>query len=128
MEGLRHMHSQNICHRDIKLENLLLNSDFMLKIADFGFACLIEGDNKSGVLTTRLGTEGYMAPEIYLMKYSGVKVDVFAAGVVLFIMLSGHPPFQKAVVTDPYFKLIRDKKGNVFWTQHSKRKSINFYS
>jgi serine/threonine protein kinase len=69
-----------------------------------------------------------MAPEIYLLKYSGAKVDIFAAGVVLFIMLSGHPPFQKAVVNDPYFKLIRDKKSNIFWTQHTKRKSVNFYS
>lgn len=69
-----------------------------------------------------------MAPEIYLMNYSGTAVDIFAAGVVLFIMVSGHPPFQTAVASDPFFKLIRDQRSQMFWTQHSRRKSLNFYS
>ena len=68
-----------------------------------------------------------MAHEIYLMKYSGTAVDIFAAGVVLFIMFSGIPPFQKAVVSDPYFKLIRDRRNSMFWSQHSKRKPAGFF-
>ena len=127
MEGLRYMHQQGICHRDIKPENLLLNREYFLKIADFGFAAFIAGEDNSGILHERLGTEGYMAPEIYLMKYSGQAVDIFAAGVVLFIMFSASNPFQKAVVSDPYFKLLRDKRNLMFWSQHSKRKPADFF-
>jgi len=56
------MHSKGYCHRDIKPENLLLDSNFSLKIADFGFGTLIEGPGKTGILREKLGTEGYMAP------------------------------------------------------------------
>lgn len=64
MSGLHHMHTQGYAHRDIKPENILLTKDFVLKLADFGFSCLIRGKDKSGILRTKLGTEGYMAPEI----------------------------------------------------------------
>ena len=63
VEGLKYCHENGICHRDLKPENLLLDSKFVLKIADFGFACMIEGKDKNGVLYTKLGTKGYMAPE-----------------------------------------------------------------
>lgn len=59
MDALVYIHSKGICHRDLKLENLLFDSDFNLKVADFGFA-----RNDTGSLKSRLGTEGYMAPEI----------------------------------------------------------------
>lgn len=62
--GLHYMHDKGYAHRDIKPENLILTNDFKLKIADFGFSCLIKGRDGTGVLKTRLGTEGYMAPEI----------------------------------------------------------------
>jgi serine/threonine protein kinase len=54
-----------------------------------------------------LGTEGYMAPEIATKHYDGRKTDIFAAGVILFIMYAGNPPFEKAVITDPYYKLLK---------------------
>jgi serine/threonine protein kinase len=56
------MHQKGYAHRDIKLENLLLSEDYTLKIADFGFSCLLKGRDGSGMLKTKLGTEGYMAP------------------------------------------------------------------
>jgi len=56
------MHEKGYAHRDIKPENILLSQLFILKIADFGFSCLLEGKDKTGVLKTKLGTEGYMAP------------------------------------------------------------------
>lgn len=64
MNGVHYMHERGYAHRDIKPENLLLSNNFVLKIADFGFSCLLKGRDGTGVLHTRLGTEGYMAPEI----------------------------------------------------------------
>jgi serine/threonine-protein kinase Chk1 len=122
------MHSKGVCHRDIKPENILLNSDFIIKIADFGFATKLEGPNGDGFLKDKLGTSGYMSPEIYTLKYRGDQSDIFAAGVVLFIMLSAHPPFQTATIMDPFFRNMRDKKQTMFWNLHNRRKPPNFYS
>lgn len=107
MNGIHYMHDKGYAHRDIKPENLLLTSNFTLKLADFGFSCLIKGHNGTGILKTKLGTEGYMAPEIALKSYDGRRTDIFAAGVILFIMYAGNPPFEKATLTDPYYKLIK---------------------
>lgn len=71
MNGLHYMHSKGFAHRDIKPENILLSQDFVLKLADFGFSCLLTGKDNSGILHTKLGTEGYMAPEIPQKKYKG---------------------------------------------------------
>lgn len=87
------MHDKGYAHRDIKPENLLLTSTFVLKIADFGFSCLIRGKDGTGILKTKLGTEGYMAPEIATKHYDGRKTDIFATGIILFIMYTGNPPF-----------------------------------
>lgn len=64
MTGLEFCHRNKICHRDLKPENLLLDSDYNLKIADFGFARDLSGDQGTGLLSTRCGTQPYMAPEI----------------------------------------------------------------
>ena len=106
MNGLNYMHTRGFAHRDIKPENIILTKDYILKIADFGFSCLLKGKNNSGILHTKLGTPGYMAPEIRDRKYNGTQIDIFAAGVILFIMYAGHPPFEKAEANDPYYQLI----------------------
>lgn len=96
LNGLHHIHSRGYAHRDIKPENILLSDNHILKLADFGFSVLLAGRDGSGVLRTRLGTQGYMAPEIATKKYDGRKVDIFAAGVILFIMYAGVPPFENS--------------------------------
>lgn len=122
------MHQQGFAHRDIKPENILLTSDFILKLADFGFTGALEGKDKSGIMHTKLGTEGYMAPEIQSKNYVGTQVDIFSAGVILFIMYTGTPPFEKTTSNDSYYRLIKEKNYITFWSAHSKRKPAGFYT
>jgi len=84
----------------LKPENILLDEDFNIKLADFGYSKIFSA-NKNGILNTPIGTLGYMAPEIYLQNgYNGATVDLFAAGVILFILVAGFPAFEEAVPTD----------------------------
>ena len=69
-----------------------------------------------------------MAPEIATKHYDGRKTDIFAAGVILFIMFAGNPPFEKAVITDPYYKLLKEKRYDIFWNAHSRKRSQGFFS
>ena len=125
LTGLNYMHSAGVAHRDLKPENLMLNDKFVLKIADFGFAAPIEGRDKSGYLKTQLGTESYMAPEIHLGKpYTGAGVDLFAAVIILFIMMSQRPPFTRADINDPHYRLIVGNKANIFWQAHESAGSV----
>ena len=76
---------------------MFVGNDFQIRIGDFGFAKDVTGVNAdSGVVTNSvLGTPGYMAPEIVERRdYSGISVDIYAFGVVLFSMLTGSAPFQ----------------------------------
>jgi serine/threonine protein kinase len=102
---------------------VLLSDDFTLKIADFGFAGALSGRDGSGYMRTILGTKPYMAPELNeRKKYRGEQVDIFAAGVILFIMVSGAPPFNAATKDEFYYKFIVHKKYELFWKYHSKGK------
>jgi len=131
MNGLQYCHKNSICHRDLKPENLLLDKKFTLKIADFGFAAPLEGRDGSGNLYTNLGTHNYMAPEIHLKQpYKGDQVDLFAAGMILFIMVAQHPPFSSATPKDPYYKCIAANRADIFWKTHCKSKEggVKFFS
>lgn len=85
-------------HKDLKLENILLDKDFNLKLTDFGLADKVEGSDGSGFEKTRFdGTLSYMAPEILKkIPFSGKVADMFAFGVILFALYSGHMPFYAA--------------------------------
>ena len=91
LEVLRYLHSLNVVHRDLKPENILMSTydnDYEFKLCDFGLAC-IAGDDQ----VLRCGSPGYVAPEILLKKAYNNKVDIFSAGIILFIILSGRAPF-----------------------------------
>lgn len=118
-----------MCHRDLKPENILLDENYNLKIADFGFSARLDGKDGTGFLKSSLGTEGYMAPEINEKKpYIGSAVDLFSAGIILFIMYTGHPPFHKALDNDPYYKLLITDRNSTFWEAHQRNKDQGFFS
>ena len=94
--GIKHIHSQNIVHRDIKLENILIDLNNNVKICDFGIGKILKSSDE--LLYDRCGTPMYMAPEILLCNkkngYSAFPVDIWASGITLYIMLSGTLPYN----------------------------------
>ena len=93
IQGIKYIHSRGIAHRDIKLENILLDLNNIIKICDFGVGKLIKPNT---ILKDQCGTPVYMAPEIIKGEgYHGFPVDIWSAGVALYIMLSGNLPFNK---------------------------------
>ena len=127
LQGLHHIHQQGLCHLDMKLENVLLDSNYDTKIIDFGFATDLKGKDGKGVKTVN-GTEGYMAPEVTSkMPYDGQSVDLFACGVILFSMMTGEPPFSRADREDIFYRQIIEKS-NLFWKAHRSGKHKGFFS
>ena len=131
LQGIHYIHSRGFSHRDLKPENILLDKNYNVKIVDFGFACPLEGRDGSGINRSQIGTPGYMAPEILAKQpYQGQVVDIFALGVILFIMRSGHPPFAQASEDDRYYQLLATNRSDLFWKAHSnsQRKGEGYYS
>ena len=85
LKGVQAIHESGFCHRDLKMENILLDEFFNPRICDFGLSAEIQGKDGSGKLTDFVGTKGYYAPEILERKsYDGIKVDIFCLGIILF--------------------------------------------
>jgi serine/threonine protein kinase len=92
VKGVYYCHSKNIVHRDIKLENILLDEKLNVKLIDFGFSIIKMPSKKLNIFC---GTPSYMAPEIVSKsQYSGPEADIWALGIVLFLMLCGYFPFK----------------------------------
>jgi len=125
-EGLAAIHEAGICHRDLKPQNLLLNSKFELKITDFGLSKIFEDKNQKKVMKTYYaGTQGYQAPEQILKRNFTPKCDVFSCGVILFILLTGYPPCHNAHYSDPFYKYIAQVQYDKFWLKHRLNKTFD---
>lgn len=98
LSGVQYLHRQNIVHRDIKPENVLCASDiwpFEVKLTDFGLSNFVEDDavDNAAALLSHVGTSFYLAPEVIGKEGYAFPVDLWACGVVLYIMLCGRFPF-----------------------------------
>jgi MAP/microtubule affinity-regulating kinase len=110
IQGLDHCHNLNITHRDIKLDNILIDSHHCVKIIDFGFSTCFSNDKKVRLFC---GTPSYMSPEIVTKQEShGPPSDIWAAGVVLYVLLTGTFPFKATHSKELYSKIQR----GVFFT------------
>lgn len=120
MEGLKYCHDMSVVHRDLKPENVLLDNDYIVKLVDFGFSRFFDDDK--GLMTTRLGTPGYVAPEILKAKKYTKSVDIFTMGVILFSLYSGFPPFREQKKTDWWWDKLSKKNYSLFWKAHEQAK------
>ena len=127
INGLETIHLNNICHRDIKLDNFLFDENFKLKFSDFEFCEEIKNSQGQVIYhTDKLGTLSYMAPEFFSARmhpilnyfkifHSGDKIDIFACGVVLFVMLTGFYPFHSAEKIDCNYRYFFEGRCENFW-------------
>ena len=119
--ALEACHENGISHGDIKLQNILLNSNFNIKLIDLGFSRKI----KEGLIYEITGSKYYNAPEMFSCAtkgYDGVLADIFSLGVVLFVLVMGFYPFDKPNITDSRYKLISKKDFNNFWKKCEQKK------
>jgi serine/threonine protein kinase len=107
---LVHMHSLGIAHRDISMENTLIFPGGMIKLLDFGQAVNMSRGTSPPQLIRYKGKAGkpyYRSPEMYTGEYLPAPADAFAAGVILFILILGVPPWQTAEVSDSRYQYMK---------------------
>ena len=125
LEIVDQCHSKGICHRDLKLENILLDNECNPILCDFGFAGFSEEEDGSGCLTEFLGTNYYASPEILRqIPYNGIKCDIFSLGVILFCLVFKSFPFSSATKSNSLYKLIFRKKYNEYWEEIGNKNGI----
>lgn len=102
LEGLAYLHSNRKMHRDMKANNILLNSRGFIKIADFGFGA--QGDDKR---STQCGTSYWLAPEAVNSAYDA-KIDIWAFGITLIEMAEGKPPYSDDTPQKAMLKIVQN--------------------
>jgi len=107
-EAVKHLHSKNIAHRDIKLENILIDSHHhRVKLSDFGLSKLLPSDEE--LMRTRCGTPCYVAPEILMGDTYTNAIDIWSLGVILYVMVFSTYPFNNTSMYSMYEAIIAGK-------------------
>jgi 5'-AMP-activated protein kinase catalytic alpha subunit len=125
------LHSNNITHGDISLENIIIDDLYNIKLIDFGVA---RDHNKSRNKKVHIGKTSYNAPELFHSNYNRLselgeviidakKCDVWATGIALFLLTTGYSPFEKAVFSNNIFRILINGElelhyENLNWTKH----------
>ncbi|OMJ87506.1 hypothetical protein SteCoe_10759 [Stentor coeruleus] len=113
LSAIDSIHNQGIVHLNIKLENVLLDSNLNIKLCGFSLSSQLENGKISRHSI-------YTAPEILAFKqFNGKKADIFALGVLMFIFLCGSPPFFRASYADTHYKMLQTKKP-AYWNMFSR--------
>lgn len=118
LDGIEYLHDQGFVHRDLKLENILVDSEFNLKLTDFGY-CVKHSDESGPILfqgTGSISTEDIMPPEYYEGScYYGQDMEIFALGKLLMSMVLGITPFMKASKEDKLYSVILSGTWHLYW-------------
>ena len=125
--AIKNLHGRGICHRDIKLENMLfVGNEFSLRLCDFDMSTAFIDNNNKIKLYERVGSPFHYPPEIIIGKdYDGEKVDIFCAGVSLKTLMTRKFGFYEASRADDLYKLIARKKYNEYWNKVDKNKTLS---
>jgi serine/threonine protein kinase len=109
LDAVSYLHKKGVCHRDIKLENIVVvetSPKIKIKLIDFGFAVFFNASNPDHSLKLFCGTPSYMAPEMLAKKdYKGSNIDVWTCGVAFYALLTGYLPFAAHTERDLYKKI-----------------------
>ncbi|KAM0872277.1 hypothetical protein ACQ4PT_038830 [Festuca glaucescens] len=118
-------HSRGVYHRDLKLENLLVDDTDNVKVSDFGLSAVRKSQRQDGLLHTTCGTPSYVAPEIIDNKgYDGAKADVWSCGIILFVLLAGYLPFYDSNLMEMYRKIGKGEYKTPHWFSDEVRKLL----
>lgn len=104
LEGLNYLHEQGVIHRDIKAANLLLNSNNIVKLADFGVSTMV-----NNTAMTLAGSLNWMAPEIITNKGASTLSDIWSLGATVVELMTGNPPFHNLIDINIYYAIENDK-------------------
>ncbi|PIN00328.1 Serine/threonine protein kinase [Handroanthus impetiginosus] len=108
IDGVSYCHNKGIFHRDLKLENVMIDANGIIKITDFGLSALPEHFRDDGLLHTTCGSPNYVAPEILSNRgYDGATSDTWSCGVILYVILTGYLPFDDRNLAVLYQKIFK---------------------
>ncbi|KAL2338882.1 hypothetical protein Fmac_013328 [Flemingia macrophylla] len=108
IDGVSYCHTKGVFHRDLKLENVLVDNQGNIKITDFGLSALPQHLRADGLLHTTCGSPNYVAPEVLANKgYNGAASDAWSCGVILYVILTGYLPFDDRNLVVLYQKIFK---------------------
>ena len=130
LEAIAFVHFRGLAHRDLKPENILIDENYDIKIADFGMVTRPAGNAENSLNMTPTGSEMYRAPELVEQRpYNAREVDLYALGILLFILIDGLPPFSSADIEhDQVYKILATGRSETFWKFVSQGKSPGYFS
>ena len=131
VEGVQFLHNNNICHLDLKPENIILDKDFEPIIIDFGYSGKIKDEDGEYIIYKDIrGSDHYRCPQMWEkdIKYKGVETDVFSLGIILFNLVTGRYGFGSYKSNYKYYGLIKEGNGDYtnYWNIFNLNLSDNF--